>query len=634
MKIRSLSNLFRSEPSAAGASPKLFTRGPREACFVGWRHSSLVTAAVVALATFAAPAFAETVAIANASDWATFANRVNGGETTLNATMTANVTLGGSAPRAGDAASHPFQGTFDGAGHTLAVNWSFGSTKYAAPFSFVKGCTILNLRVAGSLQSSGQCAAGLIGYADTPGTTKIERCCVSAAIASTHSGSAYAGGFLGETANSYDCKISFRDCLFDGSLLGASATACGGFAGNKYYNSYLWFYNCLFAPAELTVSPTDSYTFSRPDSSCAIDSGSSTYCYTRTLGTAQGTDASSMAAETLASRLGTNNWTVADGKVVPGIFAAAPGTPPEPAISGFTYHGAIKNVSGAPLTGAKKVEIRLYTVATGGSAGWGRSYDALLDGNGMFSIALCDDEGTALGDIESPSPLAAFLAANAAGTVYAGVTVAGSSGEIAPRQRILPVPYASWAFDTAGSSGAFDAAGTFSAQSLAVSGNASLASATVNGNASVKGNCAVAGTVSGKGTLPVGSIVLWSGSKDNIPDGWALCNGQTSNGRKTPDLRNRFVVGAGRGYSVGATGGADSVTLSLSELPSHTHELYGRSSGYTWLVHNDSHEVITYANKGWGSWSEKINDSTSAGGGGAHENRPPFYALCYIMRVK
>ena len=61
--------------------------------------------------------------------------------------------------------------------------------------------------------------------------------------------------------------------------------------------------------------------------------------------------------------------------------------------------------------------------------------------------------------------------------------------------------------------------------------------------------------------------------------------------------------------------------------------LWGRSSGYA-LAHNNSHEVITYATKDWGSWAERINDTTDAGGGKAHENRPPFYALCYIMRVK
>jgi len=81
-----------------------------------------------------------------------------------------------------------------------------------------------------------------------------------------------------------------------------------------------------------------------------------------------------------------------------------------------------------------------------------------------------------------------------------------------------------------------------------------------------------------------GVIVMWSGSIANIPAGWALCNG--ANG--TPDLRNRFVVGAGSTYAVGATGGADSVTLTAAQMPTHNHSAstatagahtHGRSTG-------------------------------------------------------
>ena len=69
------------------------------------------------------------------------------------------------------------------------------------------------------------------------------------------------------------------------------------------------------------------------------------------------------------------------------------------------------------------------------------------------------------------------------------------------------------------------------------------------------------------GLVPSGIILLWSGSTASIPSGWALCNG--SNG--TPDLRDRFVVGAGTSYAVGATGGANTVTLDATMIPSHTH---------------------------------------------------------------
>jgi hypothetical protein len=62
--------------------------------------------------------------------------------------------------------------------------------------------------------------------------------------------------------------------------------------------------------------------------------------------------------------------------------------------------------------------------------------------------------------------------------------------------------------------------------------------------------------------IPTGGILLWSGSIGSIPAGYVLCNG--NNG--TPDLRDRFIVGAGSTYAVDATGGsADSI------LPTHTH---------------------------------------------------------------
>ena len=69
--------------------------------------------------------------------------------------------------------------------------------------------------------------------------------------------------------------------------------------------------------------------------------------------------------------------------------------------------------------------------------------------------------------------------------------------------------------------------------------------------------------------FPTGGIVLWSGSASNIPTGWTLCDG--SNG--TPDLRNKFIIGAGSGYSVNSQGGTSSISLGISNLPSHSHSM-------------------------------------------------------------
>ncbi len=121
--------------------------------------------------------------------------------------------------------------------------------------------------------------------------------------------------------------------------------------------------------------------------------------------------------------------------------------------------------------------------------------------------------------------------------------------------------------------------------------------------------------------IPQGAIVMWSGSIATIPSGWALCNG--ANG--TPNLRDRFIVGAGSSYGVGATGGEVSHRLTINEMPSHTHT---ESYGVAWdpgpgpfiPAYRDSRGVRTFT-------------SNPTGGGQPHENRPPYYALAYIMKI-
>jgi len=120
-----------------------------------------------------------------------------------------------------------------------------------------------------------------------------------------------------------------------------------------------------------------------------------------------------------------------------------------------------------------------------------------------------------------------------------------------------------------------------------------------------------------KGWTPPGGIIEWSGAVADIWPGWHLCDG--TNG--TPDLRDRFVVGAGSTYAVGATGGEAMHTLTTDEMPSHTHpitEILGVGG------------PIGMGGSTYGFYS---GSTGSAGGGKAHENRPPFYALAYIMRL-
>jgi len=122
--------------------------------------------------------------------------------------------------------------------------------------------------------------------------------------------------------------------------------------------------------------------------------------------------------------------------------------------------------------------------------------------------------------------------------------------------------------------------------------------------------------------IPSGGIILWSGADDAIPSGFVLCDGTNS----TPDLRDRFVVGAGNSYSVGATGGADSVTLTENQIPSHNHNVSNTGGGSPSNQYPIRFEAARKA-----SYTTLSTDNT--GGGQSHENRPPYYALCYIMKT-
>lgn len=123
------------------------------------------------------------------------------------------------------------------------------------------------------------------------------------------------------------------------------------------------------------------------------------------------------------------------------------------------------------------------------------------------------------------------------------------------------------------------------------------------------------------GGIPSGVIVMWSGAANAIPTGWALCDG--TNG--TPDLRNRFIVGAGSSYSVGAMGGANTVTLTVAQMPSHSHQ---NSVGIV-----QSTTYYTSITPGSGGVLTENSFSSYVGGNSGHENRPPYYALCFIMKT-
>jgi len=177
--------------------------------------------------------------------------------------------------------------------------------------------------------------------------------------------------------------------------------------------------------------------------------------------------------------------------------------------------------------------------------------------------------------------------------------------------------------------------------------------------------------------IPSGMIMIWSGAANAIPSGFVLCNGSNS----TPDLRGKFVVGYHDGngsYDVGDTGGSETVTLTTAQLPAHSHgssnhshsiSLGDHSHSFSGSgSHSHSHSITTAgdnfggyilpqaANRlgSYGTSSATVTitvsgntgnagvsgntgnanpSTTNTGSGNSHENRPPFYALCYVMKT-
>ena len=160
--------------------------------------------------------------------------------------------------------------------------------------------------------------------------------------------------------------------------------------------------------------------------------------------------------------------------------------------------------------------------------------------------------------------------------------------------------------------------------------------------------------------VPIGGIIMWSGSVATIPSSWALCNG--ANG--TPNLQDRFLVGAGSGYAVGATGGSANATLvshshtgtTDNDSPDHTHSITDKEhdhsftltqgganngslpgggnttrgtvvtgkafTGITGTLKQDNNHQHTF-----GTSVEGLTPTTNTA------NLPPYYALAFIMRV-
>jgi len=175
----------------------------------------------------------------------------------------------------------------------------------------------------------------------------------------------------------------------------------------------------------------------------------------------------------------------------------------------------------------------------------------------------------------------------------------------------------------------------------------------VNGTLTINGSSGTSGQVlvsQGDGAVPkwgdafvTGMIMLWSGSTSSVPSGWKLCNGSSG----TPDLRDKFVVGAGNSYDVNATGGSPDAAVIKH---SHPFSANTTSDGeHTHSVNTYNNQNDKYASKfheggdtskgkatipSAGAHTHTVSGvSSQTGVEGANKNLPPYYALAYIMKV-
>ena len=232
----------------------------------------------------------ETITIASKADWKTFCDRVNSGQTTLNAKLTKDVDLGEEIVMAGTLNPYSsgydffyYSGTFDGNGHTLKFNWNAGEKNYIAPFWCVKDATIKNLRTQGKIMTKGYGLSGMVRIA--LGTTTISGCISDVDITAGNSGwnDSKAAGMVQAVASGASVQIT--DCLVKGSITDNADEDERRMAGFVFDNGGTYtLTRCLYVGTNNATNNGDSYTFGR-------DSYGATFTdcyYLNTCGKAQG----------------------------------------------------------------------------------------------------------------------------------------------------------------------------------------------------------------------------------------------------------------------------------------------------------------------------------------------------------
>ncbi|AEA21736.1 peptidase M26 [Prevotella denticola] len=233
----------------------------------------------------------ETITIASKEDWKTFCNRVNKGQTTLNAKLTKDVDLGEEIVMAGtEDPNSPgydllcYTGTFDGQGHTLKFNWNAGEKNYIAPFWCVKDATIKNLRTQGKITTKGYGLSGMVRIA--LGTTTISGCISDVEITGGNGWKAsLAAGMVQAVADG--ASVHITDCLVKGSITDNADESERAMAGFVFSNSGTYtLTRCLYVGKNNATGDSNSKTFGETG---GISATFTDCYYLNACGTLQGT---------------------------------------------------------------------------------------------------------------------------------------------------------------------------------------------------------------------------------------------------------------------------------------------------------------------------------------------------------
>jgi microcystin-dependent protein len=307
------------------------------------------------------------------------------------------------------------------------------------------------------------------------------------------------------------------------------------------------------------------------------------------------------------------------------VVLAAVRAPAQDAVPGsINYQGRLLDASGTNVVnGNYEIAFRIWAAGNPTTPIWGRTLPVNIH-DGVFNVVLGDGgnpiDGAQVTDIrqafgDRQRYLGITVTRDATGTAVS------DTREIAPRQQFLSSPFALMANDSA-------SLGGVAAEDYARRGaNDSLAARQVTvTNLTVTGQLQAATTVGG-GWVPVGGIIMWSGAPDQIPAGWALCDGRNG----TPNLQDRFVLGWGK-RPPGEHLGAESVTLTTAQLPAHSHTLSSGTVGYH-ASYNSSAEALRSptASENHGNFDLA---TSSTGTGAAVPILPPYWVLAFIQRTQ